>query len=116
MKGQISLWDLPENLKPGDYVKTHGASISHIMRPNYVGQLVVVDKSTQSHPWFVVGILEAYIPYEDTYRSIVYIGKKQRQLITHRNGVSIYDVQPWDDVWEERVKKCRERQKATARN
>lgn len=103
MKDQISFWDLAENVEPGDRVKTHGAVICHIMRSAFIGKTVVVDKSTQSMDVFVAGILEDYIPYGNTYRSIVYIGEKQRQLITHMPGVEIYELQPWAECLEKKL-------------
>ena len=103
MKGQISFWDLLENIEPGDRVKTHGAVIPHIMRSAFIGKTVVVDKSTQSMDIFVAGILEGYIPYGNTYRSIVYIGEKQRQLITHMPGVEIFELQPWSECLEKKL-------------
>lgn len=103
MNGQISLFDLANNIRPGDYVETHGAVICHIMRPGYIGKMVVYDCSTASHKWFRAGILEAYIPYEDTWRSIIDIGTKQRILLTHRPGTEIYEVEPWD--YEKRRKR-----------
>lgn len=115
MKGQLSLFDIaPEIIpqrrafkptaehKPGDYLEdfgeTRGANICHIMRPGYIGQLVCFDCSTQSHTWTQVGILEKYIPHEGTYRSIIYVGKPQRILLTHRPGIEIYEV--GHRVWE----------------
>lgn len=109
MNGQISLFEIAPDIvpnrinykmtadhKPGDYLEDfgerRGANICHIMRPGYIGKLVCFDCSTQSHQWTRVGILEDYIPYENTYRSIIYVGKSQRILLTHRPGIEIYEV------------------------
>lgn len=88
----------------GEYVHKHGQVLCHIMRPAYIGKKVCIDVSTQSRKTFQVGILEKYIPHEGTYRSIVYTGKPQRSLITHRNGETIYEVLPWDQ-YPERMEK-----------
>lgn len=105
MDEQMTIFDCFPDLcvKPGDYVETHGAVICHCMRPAFIGKLVVYDCSTQSHEWFRAGILEDYIPYEGRWRSIIYVGKKQRILLTHYPGKEIYELKPWN--WEERVKK-----------
>ena len=102
MNGQLSLFDLiPQELNVGDYVETCGQVIPRVMREGYIGRRVLVDKSTESMTIYQVGILEKVIPYEDTERSIVYTGKKQRQLITHYPGREIREVLPWT---EERLK------------
>lgn len=91
---QMTIFDfLPEEVKPGDWVEDHGAVICHIMRPAYIGKLVVMDKSTESRHWYQVGRLENYIPYEGRWRSIIYTGKNQRSLITHHPGVEIYELE-----------------------
>ena len=105
MNGQMSIFDCFPDLclKPGDYVKKHGAVICHVMRPAFIGKLVVIDRSTEHHEWWQVGRLEDYIPYEGRWRSIVYTGKPQRSLITHYPGVEIYEVKPWS--FEDRRRK-----------
>ena len=107
MNEQISIWDyIPETeLKPGDHVEEHGPVIPHIMRPSFIGRLVVVDKSTVSTKWYVVGRLEKYIEYEKHYRSIVRIGKNTLNYIDHYKRLpsiyhsEIYEVSPkeWDN-------------------
>lgn len=86
----------PEEPEVGAYVKRHGANICHIMRPAYIGKKVVMDKSTVGHAWYQVGILEDYFPYENTFRAIIYDGRKQRNLVTFRPGVEIFECLPWD--------------------
>ena len=113
MTGQMSIEDwMPEacpgyGVEPevGAYVHDHGQVLCHIMRPAYIGKKVCFDVSTESHPnSFRVGILEKYIPHEETYRSIVYTGTRQRSLISHRNGRSIYECLPWDQYPERKGK------------
>lgn len=112
LEGQIGLFEwMPQALpayKPpvdysklvepavGEWVESTGAVICHAMRPSYIGRKVLVDMSTESHKWYKVGLLENYIPYNGTFRSIVYTGTKQRSLVTHYPGVEIYEVLPWD--------------------
>ena len=98
MKGQMSIFDcFPEAcLKPGDYVTKHGAVICHIMRKGFIGRMVVMDVSTESHEWWRVGRLEEYIYNDDNqcWRSVVYYGKKQRALVDHFPGVEIFELRP----------------------
>lgn len=109
MTGQMTIFDWMPEAQPepevGEYVTEHGTNIPHIMRPGYIGKKVVIDCSTASRKWYQVGILEEYIPYEGTFRSIVYTGKKQRSLITHREGygTELYECLPWD-AYPERMK------------
>lgn len=97
---QMSLFDFMPTMmvepEVGEYVDKCGAVIPHIMRKGYIGSKVLVDKSTQSHDWFQVGILEDVIEHDGRDRSIVYTGKKQRELITHYPGVEIRECLPWD--------------------
>lgn len=98
MTGQMSIFDWMPSAQPepevGAYVESHGSVICHIMREGYVGKKVVYDCSTQSHTWFRVGILEAYIPYENRMRSIINVGERQRILLTHYPGREIYECLP----------------------
>ena len=91
----------------GEYVKDNGAVICHIMRPHYIGKKVLFSVSTQSYRMFQCGILEKYIPYEGTWRSIIFTGKKQRTLLTHRPGIEIFEPLPWD-AYPERAKHWKE--------
>ena len=88
---QLSLFDFIDP-EVGEYVEDHGIIICHCMRKGYIGRKILVDKSTSGHDWFQVGILEDYIPYEGRWRSIVYVGEKQRLLVTHYPGVDIFEV------------------------
>ena len=87
----------------GEYVERTGAVIPHIMRSAYIGKKVLYDISTQSMRCYQCGILEAYIPYEGRWRSVIYYGKKQRALVTHYSGVEIFEPMPWD-AYTERAK------------
>lgn len=83
-----------EYVRPGDYVTEHGAVIDHICRPAYIGELIVMDKSTQSREWWQVGRLEKYFECRGVMRSVVYYGKEQRSLIDHFPGVEIFELTP----------------------
>lgn len=90
---QLSFFDQNAEPSVGDYVESHGAVICHIMRPAFIGKNIVVDKSTQSHEWYQLGVLEDYISYEGRFRAIVYTGERQRQLITFYPGIEIYEAE-----------------------
>ena len=87
----------------GECVKSTGAVIPHIMRSAYIGKKVLYDVSTQSMRCYRCGVLEKYIPYEGKMRSVIFYGKKQRGLVTHYEGVNIYECLPWD-AYPERAK------------
>ena len=78
----------------GECVKSTGAVIPHIMRSAYIGKKVLYSISTQSIRRYRCGILEKYVPYEGTMRSIINYGNKQRALVTHYEGVNIYECLP----------------------
>ena len=109
MDQQMSIFDCFPDLclNPGDYVgrENVGIVICHIMRPSYIGKMVVVDRSTDSREWWQVGILEKYIPYEGRYRSIVYNGSAQRLLITHYPGVEIRELKRPGEKYEDRIRR-----------
>ena len=114
MTGQMDIFDCWPDLfepEPGEFVTKHGQAIPHAMRKGYIGKKIVVDRSTQSHEWYQVGILEKYIPYEKMgfWRAIIYVGKKDRLLYTTYDGGKIYELKPWN--WEERKKKLEERKR-----
>lgn len=85
----------PEEIREpevGEYVEHWGQNIPHIMRSSWIGKKVVYDCSTQSHRWMRVGLLERYFPHDGTYRSVIYVGSKQRILYDHRQGRTIFAV------------------------
>jgi hypothetical protein len=82
----------PQEPAPGDYVTQHGANICHIMRPGYVGSLVVYDCSTCGHTWYRAGRLERYFEHEGHFRSVIYVGERQRILLDHVNGRDIFEL------------------------
>lgn len=94
----------------GEYVKSHGQNICHIMRPSYIGKKVVYDCSTQAHEWYRVGILEKYFECEGIMRSVINIGERQRILYGHYVGREIWECLPWD-AYPERMAAIGRRQK-----
>ena len=81
---QISLFD--GELKPGTYVKTHGRRLSFDEITRRVGQIIIMDKSTQSHEWFEAVRVERIYTYPETgeRRLIYFDGGKQRGLVDER--------------------------------
>ena len=124
--GQMSLFDwMPQVLpdpQPGEYVNRHGMVICAIMRPSYIGKIVIMDCSTESHAWYKAGILEKILrdkyfhcntitkQYEETPcdRVIIYTGKKQRSSILMMPGANIYEPANAPTM-EERVRMNRDR-------
>lgn len=100
MYEQMTIFDwmptLQEEPKVGEYVEKHGAVISHIMRSSYIGKKVVYDCSTESHKWYLCGILEKYFECRGVMRSVIYVGKPQRILLDHHPGREIFEPLPWD--------------------
>lgn len=105
MIGQMTIWDLMapqrrtdgKELQVGDYTNEAGPVIPHIMRPAFIGEKVLYDCHTESHPdLYRCGILEEYIPHEGSYRCIIYDGRRQRVLITMRPGMEIFETEPWN--------------------
>lgn len=88
---------------PSAQPKQTDCEYCHIMRPNYIGQKVVYDCSTQNHRWYRVGILEKYIPHEGHMRSIIFVGERQRILLDHVLGREIYEPLQWE-AYPERMK------------
>ena len=108
---QLTIFDwMPEEPEIGAYVTKTGATIPHIMRPGYIGHKVLFSCSTQSRTLYRCGILENYIPYEGVTRSIIYTGAKQRTLLTHYEGINIYECLSWDK-YPERMKALGRRSK-----
>lgn len=127
MTGQMSIFDYMPTVQTepevGKWVDKHGAVISHVMLESYIGEKIVMDKSTASHQWFKVGILEKILP--DFYykmsetgeytqvpcdRLIVYDGARQRNHIKLMPGIEVFECLPWD-AYPERMAAIGRRQK-----
>ena len=95
---QMSIFDWLPTLSPepqaGDLVEDHGAEIPPEQIESFVGKKIVMDRSTESHEWFRVGVLEKILPgiyyhngvETDTIRLIIYDGGKQRNYMTYIPG------------------------------
>lgn len=70
--------------KAGEYIDKQyiGRQITFDEITQRVGQLIVLDRSTQNHEWFMVALVEQIAIVEGNQRRLVYYdGKKQRGLI-----------------------------------
>lgn len=73
MNEQISLFDsIPPELKPGEWVSDHGRELSFDECYERVGELLIIDKSTESHEWFKVVRIESTHVNSDGKRRLVY--------------------------------------------
>ena len=73
---QMSLFD--GELEPGTYVETHGALLSFEELTHMVGQVVILDCSTQSHAWYkAVRILELRVDSDGTRNLLLFDGGRQ---------------------------------------
>lgn len=89
--GQISLFDLApkdKSFKPGDWIakESVGEQLTFDEITQMVGKLIVMDKSTQSHAWYKVVMVEKIVMAENnTQRMLVYYdGAKQRGLVNEK--------------------------------
>lgn len=81
MSDQISLFD--GELTPGTWVETHGRELTFDEVAQRVGQIIIMDKSTENHTWFlVVRVEKIYTDYETGNRRLIYFdGTRQRCLV-----------------------------------
>lgn len=81
---QIGLFD--NELTPGTWVETHGRELSFDEVTKRVGQIIVIDKSTESHEWFkIVRVESIFTDYESGQRRLIYSdGSRQRGLVDER--------------------------------
>lgn len=87
MYEQLDLFSLLESqkiFKPGDWVEknTLGKKLTFDDITKEIGNLIVMDKSTSSHEWYRVVLVEKIVIGEDNQRRLVYYdGTKQRGLV-----------------------------------
>ena len=81
---QIGLFD--DELLPGTWVKTHGRELAFDEVAKRVGQMIIMDMSTESHEWFKVVMVEKIVTNFETgqRRLIYYDGGRQRGLVDER--------------------------------
>lgn len=102
--GQMTIWDFPQALPEpfvGEFGKTHGQIICHVMRKGYTGKKVLIEVAAGT---FQCGILEEYAEMPNgLMRSTVRVGNGLKYRITHRPGVEIFEPLPWD-AYPERMR------------
>jgi len=77
--GQMSLFDIPaEEKNPGEWVTEYGTEMTFDDIRNSIGQLIVIDLSTQSHEWYKVVRVEDIV----CNRLVYYDGQNQRGIIS----------------------------------
>ena len=71
-----------KEVEPGALVESHGRELTHEDLLGVIGQMVVMDKSTESHEWFNAGVLECYFWFEreKVWIANVYDGGRQRNI------------------------------------
>ena len=67
--------------EPGQWVTEHGRELSFEEVTHRVGELIVMDKSTESHRWYQIVRVERIVEAEGTRRLVYFDGKKQRGLV-----------------------------------
>lgn len=84
MNDQISFFD--GELTPGTWVENHGRELSFEEITKRVGQIIVMDKSTENHDWFQVVRVERIYTYPETgaRRLIYFDGGRERGLVDER--------------------------------
>lgn len=73
-----------KTFKPGDWVEKNvvGKQLTFDEITQEVGNLIVMDKSTSSHEWYKVVLVEKIVMVERSQRRLVYYdGTKQRGLV-----------------------------------
>lgn len=84
MSDQISFFD--NELTPGTWVETHGRELTFDEVTQRVGQIIVMDKSTESHKWFqVVRVEKIFTDYETGQMRLIYSdGSRHRGVVDER--------------------------------
>lgn len=90
MNGQMSIFDfLPKpNVIPGEWITMDSGMIGERMTfdeiTDSVGNLIVMDYSTESHAWYKVVLVEKIVSNEGERRLVYYDGCRQRGLVNER--------------------------------
>ena len=95
MDGQMTLFDfMPKQLSPGEIVETHGRELTFQEAYGRVGEMLILDVSTQNHEWFKAVFIEESKDIPDIYndcgnllqhgyrRIIAFDGARQRCLLS----------------------------------
>lgn len=86
-EGRISLMDLlaptANEFKPGDWIEKEnvGEQLTFDQITQMVNQLIVMDKSTASHEWYKVVMVERIVMDNTQRRLVYYDGVKQRGMV-----------------------------------
>ncbi len=86
-EGQISIMDLlaptANEFKPGDWIEKEnvGKQLTFDQITQMVNQLIVMDKSTASHEWYKVVMVERIVMDNTQRRLVYYDGVKQRGMV-----------------------------------
>lgn len=73
-----------KSFKPGEYIDKYylGRQITFDEITENIGNLIVLDKSTSSHEWYMVALVEKIVIVEGAQRRLVYYdGHQQRGLV-----------------------------------
>ena len=87
MYGQLDIFSFLEpqkSFKPGDWVEKDvlGKKLTFDEITQEIGNLIVMDKSTSSHEWYKVVLVEKIVIVEGNQRRLVYYdGCRQRGLV-----------------------------------
>lgn len=81
---QICLFDY--ELIPGTWVETHGRELSFEEITRRVGQMILMDKSTEGHRWYEAVRVECIYTFPETgeQRLVYFDGTRQRGLVDER--------------------------------
>ena len=81
---QIGLFD--DELLPGTGVETHGRELTFDEITKRVGQIIIMDESTESHKWFKAVRVERIYTYPESgdRRLIYFDGGRERGLVDER--------------------------------
>jgi len=81
---QIGLFD--DELLPGTWVDTHGRELTFDEVTQRVGQIIIMDESTESHKWFKAVRVERIYTYPESgdRRLIYFDGGRERGLVDER--------------------------------
>lgn len=90
MIGQVNMFDFLQeekgikNFKPGDWIEVEyvGEKMTFDEITRSIGNLIVMDLSTESHNWYKVVMVEEIYIYDNGERRLIYYdGGKQRGLV-----------------------------------